>query len=118
MLEERMAIVERSLQEAERREVEAGELRRSSVKISRECRSERAERVKKKRDMESMAQDLKLDFKLYEQTVLNSGHAVAEEETTSKKNRLLEMVGKKGPSTKARRWKATVDDSASEVTTL
>ena len=78
--------------------------------------------------MEAMAQDLVLDFKLYkqnaklyEQTVLKSDQAAAEEETTSKKTWLLEMVGMKGPSTKTRyepdttQWKVTVDDSTSEV---
>ena len=131
MLEARMAIVERKLQEAERREIEAGKLRRHSAKFSREYRSETAERVKKKKVLEAMALDRKLDFKLYEQnaelyeqTVLNAGQAAAEEETTTKKNRLFEMVSKKGHSTKPRRglataqWKPTVDDSASEVTTL
>lgn len=127
MLEDRMAIVERDLQEAERREVEAGKLRRSSAKSNQERRKGMAEYSKKKKVMEAMALDLKLyeqDAELYEQTVLNSGQAATEKETTGRKIRLFGMVGKKAQSTRVRHGsgatlrKPIVNDSASEVTTL
>ncbi|KAG6990908.1 hypothetical protein G7Y79_00060g092120 [Physcia stellaris] len=127
MLEERMAVVERCLPEAERRDVEAGKLRHSSVKSNRERRSPLAEYLKKEESGASMALDLKLfeqDAGIYEQTVLDSGRAVTENETTSKKNRLLEMVGKSKQSTETKyepdttQWKVTIDDGASEVATL
>ena len=125
MLEERMVIVERCLQESERREIEAGKLRRSSAKTSRECRKQRAEYVRKK-VMEAMTLDLNLhdDVEIYERTVLNSDQTAAKNETTDRKNRLLDIVGKTAlfRRTKyglgATQWKATIDDSTSEVTTL
>lgn len=60
MLEERMAIVERNLQEAERRQVEAVKLRCSSVKSNGAGRSPGAEYVKKEKSLDSIALDLKI----------------------------------------------------------
>ena len=49
MLEERMIIVERCLQESELREIEAEKLKRSSAKIDRKCRSDRTEYTSRRR---------------------------------------------------------------------